>query len=350
MNTYPSLTIAIPAYNEEKHIENIIRGFLSQEYSDLKEILVADGDSNDKTREIVRKISIEDPRVKLFRNPHRRQSYGLNILLEKAISDIFLRADCHCIYSKDYIYNCVNSLLSSKALNVGGAQRFIAVNSFQSGVCIASKSIVGNGLAKYRDSSYSGYADTVFLGCFWRKDLVEIGGYNENSKTNQDAELNLRLLEKNPQAVYISPQIKVWYYPRTNPKGLWIQYFNYGRGRYITASIHKNKSPVRTKIPLVVFSLLLISSVFTALKLGLVFILIIPLIMILAFFFESLRLTIKYQNDFRQLFWRGSQIDYPSLFIRLFFCFIALLIMPVSYVLGGIYQMIRHKLFGVKGW
>jgi glycosyltransferase involved in cell wall biosynthesis len=350
MTTYPSLTVAIPAYNEEEYIEDVIKGFLGQNFDGLKEILVADGGSSDKTIEIVNRLSVQDPRVKLFINPKRKQSYGLNILLRKATGDIFLRADCHCIYGKDYIYNCVRSLLASKALNVGGAQRFVAIDSFQSGVCLASRSILGNGSAKYRDPNYSGYADTVFLGCFWRKDLVEIGGYSEKATTNEDAELNLRLLENNPQAVYVSSQIKVWYYPRSTPRGLWTQYFKYGRGRYITNSTHGGKSPVRTKIPALVFSLLIFGSLFTAFQLDFISILIIPSIVVLLLLFESLRITIKYRNDFAHLFWRGSETGHPSFVSRLFYCFIALLIMPISYVFGGIFQMIRHRLFGIDGW
>lgn len=281
MDTYPSVTVAIPAYNEEKHIGSVIQGFLDQKYTGLKEILIADGGSNDATREIVQKLSFHDPRIKLFSNPRKSQSYGLNILLEKATADIFVRADCHCIYSEDYIEKCVISLLSSNALNVGGAQRFVATNSFQLGICLASRSILGSGLAKYRNPKYSGYADTVFLGCFWRKDLIELRGYNEQSRTNEDTELNLRLLKKKPQAIYISSEIEVWYYPRSNPKNLWIQYFNYGRGCYITALIHRGKSPIRAKIPALVFYFLLFLSLFTAVKLGLLFITVVPLVVAL---------------------------------------------------------------------
>ena len=65
----PTVTIAIPALNEALHIEPLIRGFLKTRYPRLIEICVADGGSSDGTREIVERLSAEDPRVKLIDNP-----------------------------------------------------------------------------------------------------------------------------------------------------------------------------------------------------------------------------------------------------------------------------------------
>ncbi|MFM5942130.1 MAG: glycosyltransferase family 2 protein, partial [Dolichospermum sp.] len=106
-----------------------------------------------------------------------------------------MRLDAHCEYAPDYLEQSVEALLKSGAMNAGGAQCFVAKNSFQAGVALATKSFLGSGGAKYRNPNYDGYADTVFLGCFWRKDLLEMSGYSV--ARNEDAELNLRLIEKN---------------------------------------------------------------------------------------------------------------------------------------------------------
>ena len=174
-------------------------------------------------------------------------------MIAEAKGDIFLRADAHSEYAPDYVEKCVQALLETEADNVGGAQRFVAENTFQAGVAIASNSVLGSGGAKYRDINYDGYADTVYIGCFWRKALLEVGIQSNNFDlyaievfdtsqiTNQDAELNQKLLDKNPQAIYISSDIQVWYYPRQTWKALWIQYFKYGRGRYLTTIKHPER-------------------------------------------------------------------------------------------------------------
>ncbi|MFM6011216.1 MAG: glycosyltransferase family 2 protein, partial [Dolichospermum sp.] len=251
----PTLTVAIPAYNEAENIERIVREFLSTAYPNLIEVFVADGGSTDGTQDIVKNLALEDARVKLLHNPLKVQSAGLNLIIKECTGDIFLRADAHSDYAPDYIEKCVEKLLSSQSLNVGGAQRFVAKTAFQSGIAIASKSILGSGGAKYRDPNYNGYADTVYLGCFWKKALQEVSGYSIEATHNEDAELNQKLLQKNPNAIYISSEIRVWYYPRKTFKSLYIQYFKYGRGRYLTSIKHSVKSQIRGIVPFFVISL-----------------------------------------------------------------------------------------------
>ena len=52
-NSLPVVTLVIPARNEEGNIEECLRGISEQDYpKDLYEIIVADGHSIDRTREI----------------------------------------------------------------------------------------------------------------------------------------------------------------------------------------------------------------------------------------------------------------------------------------------------------
>jgi glycosyltransferase involved in cell wall biosynthesis len=71
----PSLSIVIPAYNEEKRLPptlEAIRDYLaSSPYADA-EILVVDDGSRDRTPEIVENLRREDARLRLLRNPGNR--------------------------------------------------------------------------------------------------------------------------------------------------------------------------------------------------------------------------------------------------------------------------------------
>ena len=362
LGNLPSVTVAIPAYNEEAYIKKVVTVFLASKYPKLTEILVADGNSSDRTQEIVQQIASSDPRVKLLINPQKIQSHALNLMLEKATGEVFLRADAHCEYAPDYIEECVEALLASKADNTGGAQRFVAENLFQAGVAIASNSVLGSGGAKYRDINYNGYADTVYLGCFWRKALLAVGTPSQNSQlyetevfdttqiTNQDAELNQKLLDNNPQAIYVSSAVKAWYYPRKTWKSLWVQYFRYGRGRYLTNLKHPERSQIRGKLP---FFLVLGSIVMLAIDLLLTQIrLYVPEIILLGVFFilvESIRTTWKCRQKFDLEIWRGKSTK-PSLLSCTLVGFIAILTMVVAHSLGRAYQLFRYRILGVKGW
>ncbi|MGD1874120.1 MAG: glycosyltransferase family 2 protein [Mastigocoleus sp.] len=345
---YPSLSIAIPTYNESVHIEKLIRDFLSTKYQNLIEIFVADGGSTDGTQDIVQKLSTEDPRVKLIHNPEKIQSAGLNLIIKESTGDIFLRADAHSDYASDYIEKCVEALLKSKALNVGGAQRFVAKNAFQSGIALATKSLLGSGGAKYRNPNYHGYADTVYLGCFWRKVLVDIGGFDTILINNEDAELNQKLLTKSHQAIYISSDIKVWYYPRKNWKSLFIQYLKYGRGRYLTATKHRQQLQIRGKLPFlvlsVIFSMMLIDLIVPQMGLPMEKVIIIGLLIP---FLESFRVTCKFADNLNTEIWQGSEDSLPSYLSVWFFCGLSLLTMPFAHFCGYTYQMLKRKLIVV---
>ena len=349
--TNPTLTVAIPTYNEAANIERVVKGFLSTGYPNLIEIFVADGGSTDGTQDIVKKLSTEDSRVKLLHNPLKIQSAGLNLILQECKGDIFLRADAHSDYAPDYIERCVEALLESKALNVGGAQSFAAKTPFQAGIALSSKSILGSGGAKYRDPNYNGYAETVYLGCFWKKALAEVSGYSTEATANEDAELNQKLLKKDQNAIYISSKIRVWYYPRKTWKSLYIQYFKYGRGRYLTSIKYSVKSQIRGILPFLVISsitlLLIIDLLFPQLGLPIEIFVILGLLLP---FSESLRVTFKLRNSFESEIWRGEKDKIPSFLSRWFLCGIVLLTMPIAHSLGYAYQLIRHRVLRVSGW
>ncbi|BAU63444.1 Glycosyl transferase, family 2 [Stanieria sp. NIES-3757] len=359
-NDLPSVTVAIPTYNEEAYIEKVVQEFLASKYPRLIEIIIADGNSSDRTQEIVKKISLLDKRVKLIINPHKIQSYALNLILQQAKGDIFLRADAHCEYASDYVEKCIKALLETKADNAGGAQRFVAAGAFQAGVAIAANSILGNGGAKYRNINYNGYADTVYLGCFWRKallevdnnsDLEEINVFDTSQITNQDAELNQKLLNHNPEAIYVSSDIKVWYYPRKTWKSLWIQYFKYGRGRYLTSVKHPDRMQLRGKLPflfiLTLILLLLLDLFFSNLNLHIREIILAGLSIP---FLESLRVNWKLKNRFANEIWRGKPELIPSLLTRWFYTGIVILTMPLAHFFGYGFQLCKNTILQIRGW
>ena len=85
--TCPSVTVAIPTYNESACIKKLIENFLATNYPNLIEIIVADGGSTDNTPDIVKEISQQNSKVKLVTNPDKIQSAGLNLILAVATGD-----------------------------------------------------------------------------------------------------------------------------------------------------------------------------------------------------------------------------------------------------------------------
>src|ERR1700733_8027772 len=227
----PSVTIAMPALNEEGYIEACIASVQAQDYprDRIVEILIADGRSTDRTREILERLAAADPRIKIVDNPERLQAAGLGKLVKQAQGDVIVRMDVHCEYAPDYVRKCIETIERTGADNVGGAQRPKAKTFFQRALCAALASPLGVGGAKYRSADAEGFVDTVFLGAFRRRVFESVGMWDPGAITNEDAELNQRILEAGGQ-IYLSRDIIVHYYPRDSYKALATQYHPYGRG------------------------------------------------------------------------------------------------------------------------
>lgn len=231
MSLQPRVTIVMPAFNEEHYIETCIASVQAQDYpADLIEILVADGRSTDQTRVILARLGEADPRIQLVDNPARIQAAGLGLMVKQATGDVIVRMDVHCEYAPDYVRRCVEALERTGAENVGGAQRAKANTFFQRALCAALGSPLGTGGVKYRSADTEGFVDTVFLGAFRRRVFETVGMWDPAAITNEDSELNQRILEAGGK-IYLSKDIVVHYFPRDSFRALATQYFRYGRGR-----------------------------------------------------------------------------------------------------------------------
>lgn len=227
----PRVTIAMPAYNEQSYIEACIASVQSQDYPrELIEILIADGRSTDRTLDILDGLARADPRIRVIDNPARLQAAGLGLLVKEATGDIVVRMDVHCEYAPDYVRRCVETLDKTGADNVGGAQRARARTPFQRALCAALASPLGVGGAKYRSADAEGFVDTVFLGAFRRRVFETVGLWDPGAITNEDAELNQRILDSGG-LIYLARDIVVHYFPRDSFRTLARQYYKYGRGR-----------------------------------------------------------------------------------------------------------------------
>jgi succinoglycan biosynthesis protein ExoA len=248
------VTVAMPCLDEERFIEACVRSVLAQDYpSDRVEILVADGMSIDATREILTRLASEDPRIRVIDNPDRIQAAGMNHIIRAARGDVVVRMDVHCEYASDYVRKCVAVLEQTGADNVGGAQRARATTPFQRALCAALASPLGVGGARYRSADNEGFVDTVFLGAFRRRVFERIGMYDPRAITNEDAELNQRIVDAGGK-VYLSRDIVVHYHPRGSLRALAKQYFKYGRGRARTLHKHKKLLSLRPAIPFLMVS------------------------------------------------------------------------------------------------
>ncbi len=215
------ISIIVPCRNEERFIGICLESILNQDYpKDKLEILVVDGMSKDRTREIVRNFQfpISNFQIRLIDNPRVITPAAMNIGIRAAKGEVIIKMDAHSVYEKDYISNCVRHLEESGADNVGGVLKAVpSKNTLTAKVIAISLSHFFGAAGSHFRTGTDGprEVDTVAFGCYWRKVFDKIGLYDERMTQIEDLEFNYRL-RKAGGKIMLFPDIKAIYYPSSD--------------------------------------------------------------------------------------------------------------------------------------
>lgn len=239
----------IPCRNEVRRIENCLRSVFAQNYDPGSfEVIVADGMSDDGTRDLLAKIREENSRLQIVDNPEQIVSTGLNAAIRMARGDIIVRMDAHSEYASNYVRQCVYELGERDAGNVGGPARTRAQGFIAQSIAAAYHCGFASGGARFHDENYEGYVDTVPYGCWHKSTLERLGLFDEALVRNQDDELNLRLIQSGGK-IWQSPKIVSWYSPRASLSRLFHQYFQYGFWKVAVIRKHRLPASWRHLVP-----------------------------------------------------------------------------------------------------
>lgn len=235
-NPLPFITVCMPVRNESRFITVTLKQLLDQEYpEDRFEIIVADGESDDGTQEIVAGLAESHPQVILKNNPKRLSSAGRNIGFKSGRGDIFLVVDGHCyIPTKQLFKNILHGFEKSGADCLCRPQPLDPpdITTFQKAVALARQSRIGHGADSLIYSDYEGVVSPVSHGAVYKRHVFEKIGYvDESFDACEDVEFNFRV-EKAGLKSYMSPSIAIKYYPRESFKTLFRQMIRYGSGRF----------------------------------------------------------------------------------------------------------------------
>ena len=106
----PLVSVGMPAFNAERHIEEAIDSILNQSLSDL-ELIIFDNASTDGTADRCREAAARDPRVRYFRNEHNLGSpANYNLTLHEARGRYFKWGSSNDICHPEFLRKCVNAL------------------------------------------------------------------------------------------------------------------------------------------------------------------------------------------------------------------------------------------------
>jgi len=105
------VSLIIPAYNEEKYIEDCLLS-IERYGNEFFEVIIINNNSNDKTSEIVKKF----PKFKLINEPKQGLPFARNRGLREASGDIIAFIDADTRIKKDWVKKIIKEFKKDKDL------------------------------------------------------------------------------------------------------------------------------------------------------------------------------------------------------------------------------------------
>ena len=250
------LSVIVPIYQEEKYIAKCIDSILSQDYpKDDLEIILVDGMSKDRTREIVATYTAKYPFIRMIDNPERIAPCAMNRGIKEAKGDVIMRLDAHATYEKNYFSSLAYGLNKYNADNIGSVCRTDVLNKTPK--TLAIKEVLSNRFGVGNSTFRTGIdgvqeVETVPFGCWKREVFEKYGYYDTRLVRNQDIELNKRIIRGGGKIVII-PDTFCTYLARENYKALAKNNFSNGKWNILTVYFTKEirSLSVRHFVPLI---------------------------------------------------------------------------------------------------
>lgn len=191
---YPTVSVLIPAYNEEGYVGRCIDHVLAADYpEECYEVFVVDDGSTDGTyEEAMRRAG---PRVTVHSKSNGGKHEALNYALERTTGEIVAIVDADSLIEPDALSNVVSPFQTDPS--IGGVASDVKVRNRRDGVTRLQTLEYILGINTFRRAFDLFNAIPVIPGClgaFRREALVDAGGYDDDTLT-EDFDVTIKLLK-----------------------------------------------------------------------------------------------------------------------------------------------------------
>jgi glycosyltransferase involved in cell wall biosynthesis len=243
----PLVSVIVPARNEERSIGATLEALRGQDYRNLQ-IIVVDGDSTDRTVEVVQRHISEDPRVELLSNPRRITPVSLNVALAHARGPWLVRMDAHSMVDSGYVSAAVSRLREGGWGGVGGRKDGTASTPAGKAIAAALGSKFGVGGSVYHHGVTEQEVDHIPFGAYPTELVRKLGGWDPRLITNQDFEFDYRIRQTGAPLLF-DPRLRIAWQSKETVRDFYLQYRRYGRGKVDVARLHPKSLRPRHLMP-----------------------------------------------------------------------------------------------------
>jgi len=183
---FPKVSIIIPAYNEEKIVENLLKSLMKLDYPKKKvEVIVVDDGSTDRTTETVSKYP-----VKLIKGQHKGVGFARNLGWKNASSDIIIFIDADMVVDKNLIKETVRHFKKSDVAGTNNKEILMNKKSLMARLLYLRKFLGLN------------YSDFKILRTCRKSILKQVDGFDPTYGYYDDWELTIRVLKLGYKIVF----------------------------------------------------------------------------------------------------------------------------------------------------
>ena len=259
----PFISVVVPLLNEERTIERLARSLLDQDYpADRYEIIMADGGSTDRTREVLATLD-RSGRIRVLENPGRTAPAALNIALSHALGEIITRVDGHSRVAPDYLSRVVAVMEETGEAAVGGPVLMEADNPFRRALVQALYSRFAVGSVPYRTLRERAFVESLQTGSFRREVFDRVGPFDESLAVVEDLDMNTRI-RKAGFRLLLDPSIRFWYSPRPGLRALWRQIWRVGYVKALVLRKHPDIFKPKYILPSGLLAVIVFATLLTA--------------------------------------------------------------------------------------
>jgi poly-beta-1,6-N-acetyl-D-glucosamine synthase len=191
----PSVSVVIPAYNEEVSIERCLESVRMTKYPHLK-VMVHNDISTDSTADIIRAYQQKHPKfdLRLVNRRHRAgKAGGVNYLIQKyAKTELVMTLDADCILRPDSIRKAVEYFDDPKVVGVAANVRLLDKRSVL-GILQQFEHLIG-----YRSKKFYTIANCEFIvggvASTYRREILDKVGYYGTDTQTEDIGLSMKIV------------------------------------------------------------------------------------------------------------------------------------------------------------
>jgi glycosyltransferase involved in cell wall biosynthesis len=259
----PKISVIIPMRDEAAYIGPCLESVATSDLpAEQYEVIVVDGRSRDRSREIVLDKAASFHSLRLLDNPAGYAAAGVNLGIRSARGEYIVRFDAHSECPPQYLRACIEELEQTGAADVGGPIRASAPDTYLAqALALTIQHPFGVGNSRFRLGG-SGDVDTVPFGAFRRELFSRLGYFREDLRTHEDFEFCARI-RKAGERVYLSERLTTVYHHSPTLGGYLGRAWRYGVWVTVSWRVAPYSFALRHAIPML-FALALIAAAVAA--------------------------------------------------------------------------------------